>query len=83
MAIKKVPHLIEGSTRLAKTAHQLLKMQSKFFTKKMKEKPPIIQIVSDVFCQAKYMEDIDKEKKKEAAMKHMAETFNQDVRICQ
>jgi hypothetical protein len=80
VAIKKIPLLIESSIPLGKAAYRLLKLQSKFFTKKQKEKAPIIKIISDVFCQQdKYFPDIEKVKEKEAAMRHMCENFTQDV----
>ena len=60
-------------------AYKLLKMETKLFNKKLRQKPENMKIISDIFCQEKYMDKIRDNQGKEAAMREMADNFTQDV----
>lgn len=77
--IKKIPGIFEGNEKLSKYATNLLKMQTRYFTKKMRQIPNNMKIISEIYCKnVDQSEDADVQS---AELKFMLENFAQEVPI--
>ena len=76
--VKKMPNLFKDSPKIASVCNHLLKIQTKQFTKKMRQVPANMKIIAKIYCKENNFEKIEKQRMKEAQMAHMAENFKQE-----
>ena len=76
--VKKMPTFFKNSSRMIILCNKLLRIQTKLFTKKMRQLASNMKVVTEVFCKETNLQSLEKQRKKEALMAKMIEEFKQE-----
>jgi len=76
--VKKMPTFFKDSSRMASVCHKLLRIQTKLFTKKQRQLASNMRVVTEIFCKETNLQNLEKQRRKEAFMAKMMENFKQE-----
>jgi len=76
--VKKMPTFFKNSSRMVSVCNKLLRIQTKLFTKKQRQLASNMRVVTEIFCKETNLQNLEKQRRKEALMAKMMENFKHE-----